>query len=62
MFYNETTSRYVLIGTVFGQGYDCRKNYVNKFEGTTDGIWNKVSAHMEWIQRAMEELGEKVCK
>jgi len=62
MFYNKTTSKYVLIGTVSGEGYDCRTDTTSYFERTTDGIWNKVSAHMEWIKKKMDELGETVCK
>merc|ERR1719315_288226 len=62
MYYNKTTSRYVLIGTVYGAGYDCRTDKVSKFEGSENGVWNKVSAHMEWIKDTMEELGETVCK
>ena len=31
------------LGTVHGAGLDCRTGKVNTFEGTTDGIWNKVS-------------------
>ena len=62
MFYDEGSARFVLIGTVQGGGYDCRRDKVNSFEGSTNGVWNKVSAHMEWIQETMESLGEHVCK
>ena len=62
MYYNKTTSRYVLIGTVHGGGYDCRNDRVTKFEGSDNGLWNKVSAHMEWIKDTMEGLGETICK
>ena len=31
-------------------------------EGVDNGVWNKVSAHMEWIKHTMEGLGEKICK
>ena len=62
MYYNETTSRYVLIGTVQGHVYDCRMDRVAKFEGSDNGVWNKVSAHMEWIKDTMEGLGETICK
>ena len=57
MFYNDTISKYVLIGTVFGNGYDCDTDTVS----TPEGVWNRVSAHMEWIQEKMEELGECMC-
>ena len=62
MYYNKTTSRYVLIGTVKGHGYSCKTDKVREYEGSTNGLWNKVSAHMEWIQETMEGLGEKICK
>ena len=62
MYYNNATSRYVLIGTVYGGGYDCRTDKVSKFEGSENGVWNKVSAHMEWIKDTMEGLGETICK
>jgi len=61
MFYNETASKYVLIGTVQGKGYDCRTGKVSEFEGFRVGVWNKVSAHMDWIQERMNALGEKLC-
>ena len=62
MFFNETTWSYVLIGTVQGGGYDCRQNKVNTFEGSTNGLWNKVSAHMDWIKITLDSMGEQVCK
>jgi len=66
MFYDKPTSRYVLIGTLYGGGYNCESNTVNKFnvsdfETSTNGIWNKVSAHMEWITKTMDKVGEKGC-
>ena len=32
----------VYAGTVHGAGLDCRTGDVHSFEGSTDGIWNKV--------------------
>ena len=66
MFYHRPTSRYVLIGTLSGGGYFCKLDKVfdfpvDDFKTAFDGIWNKVSAHMEWIQKKMDELGEKGC-
>jgi len=61
MYYNTTASKYVLIGTVNGNGYDCRTDGTGYFEDSTDGIWNKVSAHMKWIKDTMGTLGETVC-
>ena len=62
MYLDKTTRRYVLIGTLKGQGYSCKYDTVDTFEGSTNGLWNKVSSHMEWIQDTMEELREKVCR
>ena len=62
MYLNESVSRYTLIGTVFGNGYDCTSNEVNMFEGQTDGIWNKVSEHMHWLEDNMRQLGEQICQ
>ena len=62
MYLNESSSRYVLIGTVNGNGYDCRTGEVREFEGQRDGIWNKVSAHMEWIEENMRQLGQQICR
>ena len=62
MYLNRTTQKFVLIGTVFGGGYDCKKDVVNAWEGSRNGLWNKVSAHMNWIKRTMHELGEEICK
>ena len=52
MYYNNTTSRYVLIGTVTA----------GRIKGSDNGVWNKVSAHMEWIKDTMEGLGETICR
>ena len=62
MYFNDTTSTYSIIGTVNGNGYDCRTDTVTTFEGSDNGLWNNVSAHMDWIQETMEKLGQKVCK
>ena len=62
MYLNESSSRSVLIGTVNGNGYDCRTGLVGEFEDQRDGIWNKVSAHMDWIEENMRQLGEQICK
>merc|ERR1712142_293859 len=62
MIRKASSDRFVLIGTLNGQGYICKRDFVSHFEDTTDGTWNKVSAHMGWIERNMNELGQKVCK
>merc|ERR1719341_2835627 len=43
------SGRWVIIGTVYGAGFDCRSGEVKPFEGHEEGIWNKVSAHTDWI-------------
>jgi hypothetical protein len=62
MYYNNATSTYTLIGTVNGNGYDCRTDTTSFYEGSVDAVWNKVSAHMVWIEENMKRLGQKVCK
>jgi len=49
------TERWVIIGTVYGGGYNCKTGKTSKFEGEEVGIWNKVSAHTEWILDQLEE-------
>ena len=56
---------------MFGAGYDCRKGLIYN-KGTTydinekylpDGVWNNVSAHVEWINNLVEKnLTEEVRK
>ena len=48
-------------GTVNGGGYDCKKDKSNSFEGSYNGIWNKVSHHVEWIKTTALELGDSFC-
>ena len=62
MYQNPSTHRWTLIGTVQGAGYNCRKDSMGMFEGSTNGVWNKVTAHMKWIRKTMEGLGETVCQ
>ena len=30
-------------------------------EGSTNGVWNKVSEHVAWIRKTAEDLGEIFC-
>ena len=55
--YDNPTSRYVLIGTLIGWGYKCKYDEVISPEEK----WNKVTAHMGWIQKSMNQLGERAC-
>ena len=62
MYYNKTTSRYVLIGTLFAVAHECMMDDIPTAKGLDNGVWNTVSGHMEWIQHTMEGLGEKICR
>ena len=59
MHLSVATKRYTLIGTVFGGGYNCITDKVDRFEGSDDGIWNMVSAHVGWINKIISELNTK---
>jgi hypothetical protein len=57
--------RWVIIGTLFGGGFDCRTGRTSTFEGSNNGLWNKVgiieiavtcylsqvSSHSNWIKK-----------
>jgi len=49
MYYYRTLNRWVIIGTLWGAGYDCRTDTKSGMEGYEEGIWNKVSYHTDWI-------------
>merc|ERR1719489_644738 len=51
----EGTNQWVVIGTVYGSGYNCKTGQVSEFEGEKVGVWNKVSAQTDWI---MKQLGD----
>merc|ERR1719315_313692 len=46
-----TTLRWTIIGTVYGGGYDCRTGN----GATGKGWWNKVTAHLDWINSVLDE-------
>ena len=48
-------------GTVTGFGYDCRNDNVKNVEDSDNGLWNKVSHHINWIRQTAEEMGEELC-
>ena len=52
----------ILKGTVNGAGYDCRKDVRHEIEGSDNGVWNKVSYHVDWIKQTAQELGETLCQ
>ena len=56
MYLSESTNRYQIIGTVFGGGYDCRRDKIQTFEGSTDGMWSGVSVQLDWIKSVMSEI------
>ena len=47
-----------MVGTIKGNGCDCRTDNVTEFEWSTNGVCNKVSARMEWIKETMEKSGK----
>ena len=55
MHFNNITGRWSLIGTVQGSGYNCKTGSVGSFEGSDNGLWNKVSFHIDWIKKMMKE-------
>ena len=62
MYLNSTTGRSILIGTVYGGGYNCQNNNLGVFEGSTNGLWNMVSNWVKWIRMELiKEMGEPVC-
>lgn len=46
--------RWVIIGTVYGGGYDCKTGKTSTFEGSINGLWNRVSAHTDWIKATIQ--------
>jgi len=61
MYLSPDTNRYVLVGTVQGQGYDCKTDKYITVEGSNNGLWNKVSNWVDWIRGVIKELEEPVC-
>ena len=61
MLWDQLNEKYVLIGTVKGGGYDCGGDKVNTLEGSSDGLWNKVSKWVPFIKRVMKDMGETSC-
>ena len=62
MYLEPELDRWIIIGTVMGSGYSCKDDTVNESEGSTNGLWNKVSVWVDWINKVMKEMGEKGCK
>jgi len=57
LIWQSKAPRFVLIGTVQGTGFNCKTGEYNQFEGSDNGVWNKVSAHSDWIKKAMKDNG-----
>lgn len=55
MYRDKISGRYVIIGTVFGGGFNCRKNEIMTIDGSTNGVWNMVSYHADWIKRQIRK-------
>ena len=36
--------------------------FVQHFIGSDNGIWNKISVHVDFIHKTMRDLKEKTCK
>ena len=47
MHYDNDNDQWTIIGTVHGEGYDCRKG---EEQVKRKGKWNKVSAYLHWIK------------
>ena len=62
MYQNRFSKRWTVIGTVVGMGYDCYSHSVHHFDGSNNGLWNKVSYHMDWIEKTMKKLNQTVCR
>ena len=62
MYRNTTTKKWTVIGTVSGQGYDCATDSTDTIFGSDNGLWNKVSSQMTWLQKTMADLGEPICR
>merc|ERR1719369_1576264 len=50
------SKRWTIIGTVYGSGYNCETGKTNG-----PGLWNKVTAHIHWINRVLTSDGGVSC-
>ena len=62
MYFNKASGSYEIIGTLAGGGYSCVRNKVHFFEGSQNGIWNKVSSWIGWIKEEMNRYQEEQCQ
>ena len=54
--------QWLLAGTLLGMGYDCWSDKVKLFEGSDNGVWNKVGPQVTFIHMIMRKYGEKTCR
>jgi len=68
MYFNKARRSYEIIGTLVGGGYSCGgpsfrdRPGVHYFEGSQNGIWNKISSWIGWIKVEMNRYQEEQCK
>ena len=62
MYFNKARGSYEIIGTLAGGGYSCLRNKVYDFEGSQNGLWNKISSWIGWIKVEMNRYQEEQCK
>ena len=62
MYFNKARGSYEIIGTLAGGGYSCVRNKVHFFEGSQNGIWNKISSSIGWIKAEINRYQEEQCK
>ena len=62
MYFNKARGSYEIIGSLAGGGYSCVRNKVHFFEGSQNGIWNKISNWIGWIKVEMNRYQEEQCK
>jgi choriolysin H len=54
---NQVTKRWTIIGNVYGGGFDCRTGR----GANGQGIWSRVTAHLDWIRKVLDEPGTSTC-
>ena len=62
MYLDPRSKSYVVIGTLYGGGYDCGNERVYSHEGSKNGLWNKVSIRVDYIKEVMKDMGETLCE
>merc|ERR1739845_298334 len=55
MYKDRKTRVYYLIGTLNGGGFNCKTDRISMFEGSNNGLWNKVSAWVNWINEQVNQ-------